>query len=43
MIAVPVDASPHDRIAALGRRVLDGEEVTRDDVLWLLSLSSNAM
>lgn len=31
---------PHDRIAALGRGVLDGGEVTQADVLWLLSLES---
>ena len=41
MIVVSVDGCPHERIAALGQRVLDGGEVTRDEVLWLLSLDSS--
>jgi biotin synthase len=42
MIANPVDVGPHDRIAALGRRVLEGGAVARADVLWLLSLKPSA-
>jgi biotin synthase len=36
------DASNHERIAALGRRVLEGGEISRDEGLWLFKLSSAA-
>jgi biotin synthase len=36
------DASNHERIAALGRRVLEGGEISRDDGLWLFKLNSPA-
>jgi biotin synthase len=36
------DATNHDRIAALGRRVLEGGEISRDDGLWLFKLANAA-
>ena len=42
MSAPSLDANHHDRIADLGRRVLAGGEVTREEVLWLLDLESSA-
>ena len=36
------DAGPHDRIAALGRRVLDGGDITREEGLWLFNLEYGA-
>ncbi|MBK9140654.1 MAG: biotin synthase BioB [Verrucomicrobia bacterium] len=38
----PVDASVSARIAALGRQVLDGSDISREDALWLLNLESTA-
>ncbi len=40
MSPMSVDISNTDRIAALGRRVLDGGELTREEALWLLRLES---
>lgn len=37
-----LDSSHAERIAALGRRVLAGGEVTREEALWLLQLESPA-
>lgn len=37
-----VDANNHSQIAGLGRRVLDGENLTRDEALWLFQLENNA-
>jgi biotin synthase len=36
------DASNHDRIAALGRRVLEGGEISRDEGSWLFKLTNPA-
>jgi biotin synthase len=36
------DLSNHDRIAALGQRVLDGGELTRSEGLWLFQLEGSA-
>jgi biotin synthase len=36
------DTSTHDRIAALGQRVLGGDSLSRDEALWLLNLESSA-
>ena len=36
------DASNHDRIAALGRRILEGGEISRDEGLWLFKLTNPA-
>jgi biotin synthase len=36
------DANNHDRIAALGRRILEGGEISREDGLWLFKLSNAA-
>jgi biotin synthase len=37
-----IDVNPHERIAGLGRRVLDGREITRDEALWLFELEKSA-
>ncbi len=37
-----VDVTNHGRIAALGQRVLDGGQVTRDEALWLINLEASA-
>jgi biotin synthase len=37
-----VDASPHDRIAELGHRLMDGGEITREEGRWLFSLEATA-
>lgn len=37
-----LDSSHAERIAALGRRVLTGGEITREEALWLLQLESPA-
>lgn len=42
MTSLSVDVDVHGRIAALGRRVLEGGEVAREEVLWLLSLTATA-
>jgi biotin synthase len=39
MYATKVDASEGERIAQLGRKVLGGGEVSREEALWLFSLS----
>jgi len=36
------DASPHDRIAVLGGRVLDGGGITREEGRWLFNLESSS-
>jgi len=38
MTANSFDAKNHDRIAALGRGVMDGVPITKPDALWLLGL-----
>jgi len=42
MTARTVDAKNYDRLAALGRRVLDGGHVTREEALWLFNLETSA-
>jgi biotin synthase len=42
MTAASLDESNGDRIATLGRRVLDGGELTRAEALWLLNLETSA-
>jgi biotin synthase len=42
MSAYAIDANNHDRISGLGRRVLDGGELTRDEALWLFDLEDQA-
>lgn len=42
MSSPALDAHHHNRIAALGGRVLAGGEVTRDEALWLLNLECSA-
>ena len=41
MIAKQVDANTHARIAMLGERVLSGDQITRDEALWLINLESS--
>ena len=42
MTARMLDASNHTRIAELGRRVLNGGRVTRDEALWLFNLENSS-
>ncbi len=42
MTATPVDATHHQRIAALGERVLAGGHLTRDEALFLIHLEATA-
>ena len=42
MTANLVDATNHERIAAIGRRVLGGENISREEALWLFELESSA-
>src|ERR1700749_631689 len=42
MTANSVDATNHERIAALGQRVLDGGHINRDEAQWLFNLESSA-
>jgi biotin synthase len=42
MIATPVDATNQARIAELGRRVLEGGHLRRDEAQWLFDLESSA-
>lgn len=37
-----VDASNHDKLSALGRKVLSGGEVSREEGAWLFSLTGSA-
>ncbi len=37
-----IDLNVSGRIAALGRRVLDGDAVTRDEALWLFQITNSA-
>jgi biotin synthase len=38
----PFDASTHGRLAELGRRVLEGGDITREEGRWLFSLEGSA-
>lgn len=42
MTATSLDAQTHVRTAALGRRVLDGGHITREEAAWLFELESTA-
>jgi biotin synthase len=42
MTATPVDVTNHQRIAALGERVLGGSQITRDEALFLFNLEATA-
>jgi biotin synthase len=42
MTAKLVDASNHDKISALGERVLQGGNITREEALWLFNLESSS-
>ncbi len=42
MLASAVDERPQERIGSLGRRVLAGGELDREEVLWLLRLEASA-
>jgi biotin synthase len=42
MTATPVDVTNHQRIAALGERVLGGNQITRDEALFLFNLEATA-
>jgi biotin synthase len=42
MTAKLVDAKNHSRISELGERVLGGEQISRDEALWLINLETSA-
>jgi biotin synthase len=42
MTAKQVDATKHNKISELGRRVLSGGHISRDEALWLFNLESSA-
>ena len=42
MSTTSFDATTRDRIADLGQRVIDGEDITREEALWLFELESTA-
>ena len=42
MTASLVDATTHDRLASLGRHVLNGGKISRADATWLFELESSA-
>jgi biotin synthase len=42
MSTTSFDATTRDRIAELGRQVIDGEDISREDALWLFELDSTA-
>jgi len=42
MIRKQVDVKNHDQIGALGRRVLAGGAISRDEALWLINLETSA-
>src|SRR6266498_1198613 len=42
MTATSVDVQSYDRIAGLGRRVLEGSHITRAEGRWLFSLENTA-
>src|SRR6201986_1051474 len=42
MTANSVDATNHERIAALGQRVLDGGHINRDEAMFLFNLENSA-
>jgi biotin synthase len=42
MTAGNLDAKNHPRIAELGRRVLNGGQISRDEALWLFNLENSA-
>ena len=37
-----IDLTPHERLGELGRRVLDGGHVTREEAMWLFNLEATA-
>lgn len=41
MSAHLIDMTTHDRIGALGRRVLEGGQIEREEALWLFNLESS--
>ncbi|HLP77051.1 MAG TPA: biotin synthase BioB [Candidatus Paceibacterota bacterium] len=42
MTASSIDRTNHDRIGELGRRVLNGGQINRDEAIWLFNLESSA-
>jgi biotin synthase len=42
MMAKPVDAKNHVRVSELGKRVLGGGQINREEALWLFSLEASA-
>lgn len=42
MTTESIDAGKHQRISELGRRVLSGGEISRDEAFWLFELSGSA-
>jgi biotin synthase len=42
MMAQSIDANHHDKIALLGRRVLNGGRISREEALWLFDLESSS-
>ena len=42
MTAITVDATHHTRIGEIGRRVLGGGQITRDEATWLFQLETSA-
>jgi len=42
MTVKPVDVTNHTQIAGLGRRVLDGGTITREEAMWLFNLADSA-
>src|SRR5271156_2738569 len=42
MTAKPVDAKNHEIISALGKKVLGGGHITRDEASWLFNLEPSA-
>ena len=41
MTAAEIDADSHARIAGLGRRILNGDPISRDGALWLFNLENS--
>lgn len=42
MTATTIDVKNHDRLADLGRQILAGEQVTREDARWLFNLEETS-
>ncbi|HVV74224.1 MAG TPA: biotin synthase BioB, partial [Verrucomicrobiae bacterium] len=42
MSTTSFDATTHSRLAELGQQVIDGQEISREDALWLFELESTA-